>query len=78
MQMTQKRKCEYAQIKPLIAGVMWESDGRDACSAQGRERWGQGRRQFIHWYWEEGRGNGLVPASCRFGRRTSWWFVVEV
>lgn len=28
MQMTQKRKCDYAQIKPLIAGVMWESDGR--------------------------------------------------
>lgn len=42
MQMTQKRKCEYAHIKPLIAGVMWESDGRDACRAQGREKWGRG------------------------------------
>lgn len=29
MQMTQKRKkCEDAKNEPLIAGVMWESDGR--------------------------------------------------
>lgn len=48
MQMTQKRKCEYAQIKPLIAGVRWESDGRDVLQCAGEGEVGAGERQLVH------------------------------